>query len=429
MSKNILLITRYFPPLDAIATHRMYAWAKYLTEAGYEVSVLTTDKKGQVVEPWNWDCSSFHLCELSYWDPICALGLEKKKLLGKPKKGAWWKGQLKAFYRQRMNERMPSRTDPWVFPACRELKRRKRRGASYDWVISSYGPPSAHIVGAYAKKLYGARWLADYRDLWIENHVFAGVWPFTLLEQVIERRCVGQADALSTVSSPLARVLQTKFPHLPTWVLENGFEPSLIDEAVKGEEESKQAGGLRIVYTGSIYRGKRDPSPLFRAIQSLERKGEVEKGAIQVEFYGSNQGDLLPLIEEAGAEAFAHDHGYVSQEEAYRIQHRAGALLFLESPRPDVDGILTGKLFEYLYSRTPILAVGVSDQTVPGQLIERLQGGRVCGEDLFLIERALKELLERKTPWEKDWERIGEYSRKKQVARLVERLEGGDHVE
>ncbi|MCB1135168.1 MAG: glycosyltransferase, partial [Chlamydiia bacterium] len=393
---KVLLISRYFPPLDAIATHRMYAWAKYLDRLGCEVTVLTTSKQGQCVSEWNWDRSRFEVLELDYWDPILACGFQKGDAIEEAAKPKGWKGRIKAglkrFYRERMNERMPSRTDPWLFPARRKLRCLRKEGRCFDCVISSYGPPACHLLGRYAQKIFGARWIADYRDLWLENHVFAGLWPFTLLERALEFLHVRHADGISTVSDALATVLQSKFPLVPVTVIENGFEPELIQSAHSHYFDDAPPR-FRIVYTGSIYRGKRDPSPLFRVLEDLRDEGIIRDDEVEVLFYGSQSADLPELIEKAKLGDMVRMCGYVGQQDAYAIQKSADLLLFLEAPRPDIDGILTGKLFEYLYVDTPILAIGVDHHTAAGQLILEARAGAVCGTSEPQIRQACLHFL------------------------------------
>jgi hypothetical protein len=42
---RILIVSTFFPPLNSIASHRPYSWARYWTLAGHDVTVLTTEKQ------------------------------------------------------------------------------------------------------------------------------------------------------------------------------------------------------------------------------------------------------------------------------------------------------------------------------------------------------------------------------------------------
>ncbi len=429
VNKRILLITRYFPPLDSTATSRMYSWAKYLHRAGFGVSILTTSKQGQVVLPYEADVSFLDLHEVGYFDPITFAGFDKKSTLGKMAGNGNVRGLKRKFlsgmtrlYRERMNERMPGRTDPWILPAVSELRRQRARGITYDHIISSYGPPSCHIVGRCAKRIFDAPWLADYRDLWKENHVYSGLWPFTAFENIIEKNVVSHADAITTVSRYLADVLQQKFPKIPVSVIENGYDTE--EMTAGGGDYFDDHARMRIIYAGSIYRGKQDPSPLFRAVRELMDAGEIDKSAIEVLFWGSAAGNLEELIDSSGASEFARHCGTVSKNDSLRIQKSADALLFLEWGDKSVKDILTAKLFEYIASDKPILALGITRNTSVGRLIEKSGAGLVCGNDIDEIKEAVRKLLHRSFVPRRNRDLIGLFSRKAEVDRLIRCLDG-----
>ncbi len=423
--RRILLVTRYFPPLDSVATMRMHAWAKYLDARGWDVSVLTTSKRGQVVTPLNRDLSRFSVTEVPYFDPLALAGVDKSAFVSqqtRPDRGIGRKLQvrLSQFYRQRMNERMPGRTDPWIIPAIGELRRQSRAGKTYQYVISSYGPPSALVVGHAAAKLFGATWVADYRDLWLENHAYAGLWPFTLVERLIETRTVQRrADLITTVSDGLATVLRRKFPGTPIAVIENGFDRPIMDQAPVGFFDD-QPRKFRVVYTGTILRKRQDPSPFFRALKHLSTQGRLDLEKIEVLFFGSSMGDLPQLIETFGLSRTVRYCGAVDHQDAVSIQKSADLLLFLEAHDPHVDGILTGKLFEYLFVETPIFSIGARGRaSAPGKLILKASGGTVCGTDYLEIGDHFMQYMGGHATPHKNRSLIDAFARDRQVDRLI----------
>lgn len=423
-SKKVLLITRYFPPLDSIATIRMFSWAKYLTRHGWQVSVLTTEKHKQSVIPLDLDITPFEVAEIPYFDPITFLGFNKKNLEKNETSGSngkffsKLKNRIVRFYQERMNERMPGRTDPWIFPAINELKRRRNKGIFYDYVISSYGPPSAHLVGFYAKKHLGAKWVADYRDLWLENHIYQGVWPFTYLERLLERSYVRHADMITTVSEPLQEILKSKFSEIPIHVIENGFDPELMDTA-KDDYFDHEKKKFRIVYTGSLYRNQSDPTPFFQALKELYEEKKISEDTLEVLFFGSSIGNLKELILSHQLSKIVFYCGSVSLANAYRVQKSSDLLLFLSSPDPKNDGVLTGKLFEYLYVDVPILGIGIRQQSQPGKLITQTGSGIIFESDVASIKKSLLDLIKGNYEMKKNHQMIMNFTREKQVERLV----------
>ena len=87
MTKRILIIGRYFPPLDSIASLRLYSWAKHFRDRGAEVTILTTSKEKQVMVPLDVDTRGIEILELPYFDPITRLTGEKKQVLAAAKGG------------------------------------------------------------------------------------------------------------------------------------------------------------------------------------------------------------------------------------------------------------------------------------------------------------------------------------------------------
>lgn len=425
--KRVLLITRYFPPLNCIATLRMYAWAKFFSKWGWEVEVLTTSKHGQNHIPLDLDTSFTTVHEVPYFDLLSLTNIEKAvksqaKSFKKKTLFNRFKNFLVKVYRERLNERIPGRTDLWFFPASKYLKEMKKQGKSFDYIISSYGPPMCHILGAKAKQIFQAKWLADYRDLWLENHVYKGLWPFTLFEKLLEKRFVSQADHLTTVSFALAKELERKFPKIPVEVVENGFDKDLM-QGIPNDFFKDEAKKFRVVYTGSIYRQKRDPSPLFAAVRELYEEKKITPDQLELRFYGAAVGDLHELIEKHQVEEFADHYGLVGQKEAFHIQESADALLFLEMPNPKIDGNLTGKLFEYLFASPPILAVGINRKMESGRLIQQANGGYICGQDVKAIKDSLQQLMAKSSLFEKKKEVIARYSRETQAIKVMELLQ------
>jgi glycosyltransferase involved in cell wall biosynthesis len=106
------------------------------------------------------------------------------------------------------------------------------------------------------------------------------------------------------------------------------------------------------------------------------------------------------------------------------MQRDADALLFLEFEAPGVEGILTGKLFEYLFVQTPIIAVGISKDSAAGQIIENSGRGRAYGKDIQKLADELLQMLktgarsQREQPGELHLD-IRQFSRAAQAERLL----------
>lgn len=280
--------------------------------------------------------------------------------------------------------RLPDVFDFWVRPALRALQ-----DESFDVVVSSFGPPAALRIG-YCLKREGrcCRWVADFRDLWTKNPSFSGFPLVRLYESFLERKLLRKADMLTTVSEPLAFELKKLKPQVE--IFHNGYDPeSKVNDQVQ-LTCSEDDRALHIVYTGSLYWPYQNPLALFQVLRF--RMGQ-QKRKILVHFYGPSFGPLEKLRDEMGLPEVVHFHGVISREEALGLQRKANALLFLESPNtPGREGILTGKLFEYLAAKRPILAVGVSDSSLAGKIISEASAGAAMDQDCKKIDEFLDRL-------------------------------------
>lgn len=151
----------------------------------------------------------------------------------------------------------------------------------------------------------------------------------------------------SQISSELARMHDK-----PVLTVMNGF-----DDRGESTHAPSRSTELRILYTGIVYPGKRDPAPLFAAIKLMGERGR----RVLVDFYGQDLRGVRDAAAAAGIESQVKIHAPVSYSESLRLQAEADVLLLLLWDDPRERGTLTGKVFEYIGSGRPILAIGCRD--------------------------------------------------------------------
>ena len=265
--------------------------------------------------------------------------------------------------------------------------------------------------------------MADYRDLWYGNHFVNRSWLSNRLTDMIEKEFVKKADLITTVSGGFQARLSKRFS-CPVVKIENGFDEESLPEA-SGEWQSyfPDDGKFRIVYTGSIYPGFQDPSPLFEALQLLSQKGFPVESKIEVLFYGSRLGNIQSLVNRYDLHDIVKMPGFVSREDSLRIQNSASALLFLEWEGPAGEGVLAGKLFEYLFAGKPILSVGGhTDQSESISLINKFGAGINAGKSPSLIAETLEQMVDKRLQIAKAGqaqEMLQQYSRKHLAEKMI----------
>ncbi|NYT62136.1 glycosyltransferase [Alcaligenaceae bacterium] len=436
--KRILLISCSFYPQNRISVLRVGQWAKYWASQGHKVTVLTT-RKYSFMGPFGLDGDLPK--EVAVVEVPCRL-IWLQKWLGKHTNNPYASdsncpsidptsrlSRLKSKAREirQYIGSMFDIHDLWVAPA-RKAGMRLLAEQRYDVIVSSYSPPATHVVASKLKAKHPELvWFADFRDLWANNHITAAKGLFKILELAKEHRTIqNRADALITVSAPLAADLQTRHPDLPVWVIENGFDPEEFPswmEAVSADPQLENH--ITICYTGTIYPNRRDPTPLFTAVNDLIDAGLISPDKVSIDFYSQNERELNNIIRLTAANRhnIIKIKGFVTRQASLEAQRKSSLLLLLESSEPDAKGMLTGKIFEYLVSGIPILAVGIDPTHAAAELLERTGTG-ICSNDTEELKQLLLAAIKfnRFSFYDPHKELIAKYSREKQAKSIIDRL-------
>jgi hypothetical protein len=139
---------------------------------------------------------------------------------------------------------------------------------------------------------------------------------------------------------------------LPVLTSYNGFDPE--DFAGMDNVEPFDRGRLTIVHAGVIYPGRRDPTPLFKAIAALSE----DKRKIRCLFYHDANGSVATLVGRYGLGSCVEIRDAIPRPEILRVERQADILLECRWQEAAGDGVIPGKLFEYIGARRPILSIG-----------------------------------------------------------------------
>lgn len=377
MNKRVLVITYYFPPRPGVASLRLRGIAKYLPEFGWDPVILTA-KLPEAPEP------QYHVIETPY--PGDAVALWKDRLGLVPNKGFQEQLGVPRALREGRNSlsgklvkvakaliAYPDDQKHWcsfAVSAGDELVKRDR----FDALLSSSGPVTCHVIAKELKRRHGLPWVADLRDLWTQNHYYPYGSVRRLFERRLEAKTLSAADAVVTVSEPLAKKLRLLHRDKSVIAIPSGYDPDEVASAPLTEE-------FTITYTGQLYQGKRDPAPLFRILAELISEGWLDRRDARVRFYGATEYWLEKEVKRFGLEDVVSLLPQVSRSIALERQRESQVLLLLNWDNPEEIGVYTGKLFEYLAARRPILAVGGPRGVVTDLLEETGTGVHVSREE------------------------------------------------
>jgi len=283
--KKILIISYHFSKKEAIAAIRLRGLAKYLLSFGWESIIVcgdTGENIGFITSEvltndvlTNWKKTLGLSIHSSLKDQLVIPSYKNKKTILDIILNLW--AELFTY---------PDAYKTWINPAiergCEILKNEK-----FDAIISSSGPPSVNLVAASLSKKFNIPWIADFRDLWTQNHYYPYSKIRRFFERRLELRTLSPATILTTVSQPLAEKMQELHKNKKIVVIPNGFDPEQMNQSAPISDK------FSITYTGYLYQGRRDPEPLFRLARELINENLIEPNLLEINFYGYDEGWLI----------------------------------------------------------------------------------------------------------------------------------------
>jgi len=406
---KVLIIANLF-----YASPRIPSLAKYLPEFGWQPIILTTplgeNPDSRFGPPNDFKENNRVIETYGYSSPY-----GKKRLTSK--KYSRVRPFLKLLYKYyREIAHYPDSEKGWR-PFAVKAGDELLKNEDVDAMISSSPPVTAHLIANELKNKYKIPWIADLRDLWSQNanYYYGRIRRF--FDQRLELKTLKLADALVTVSSPMAEKLRMLHRGKRVYTITNGFDPEKISD-----EKASLTSKFTITYTGQIYT-KQDPSKLLVALKDLISERSIDPKDVDVRFYGPENELLEKKSKEYGLLPIVKQHGIVPREIAFEKQRESQLLLLLKWEDPRERGIYSGKVFEYLAAMRPILATGGTDDVIT-ELLNATNAG-IDAQTVENIKRALRELyteykLKGKVGYGGKREEVNKYSYQETARKFVE---------
>ena len=389
---RILLVAFYFPPAGGGGVQRTLKFCKFLPDHGIDVHVLTPeDPKWFATDEGLLDAvpASTVVHRVPFLGPRAASRADALHGVS----GIGRLGVEARFAFERML--VPDKAAPWLataVPAGIRVVRRER----IDVIVSTSPPTSPHLVAEAIAAATGTPLVADFRDSVLDNphrsYEKAGVRAKRAVTRRMVRSVAGRAAALTTATGAIAEEVAGVHPsaRAKTTVIENGADFDDFD-SIPHEATDR----FTIVHAGSFF-GQRTPKPFLRALTAmLERRPDL-RGRVLARFVGELRDEDRAFARGLGIDDAWHEDGFLTYTAALRAQREADALLLLiPHAGGRGDTVLSGKLFEYIAARRPVLAA-VPPNGQAAKLINDLGAGEVVdSDDVPAIAAALEQLADR----------------------------------
>ena len=373
--KKVLIVNYYWPPAGGPGVQRWLKFVKYLPDFGVEPHVYVPENPNYPIvdETLAIETSpAINIIKQPIFEPYALGKLISKKKTNRissgiiTEKNPSWMEKFLLFVRG--NFFVPDARVFWVKPSVRFLKKYLQEN-QIDTLITTGPPHSLHLIGLKLKKELDIRWIADFRDPWttISYHNKLRMLKFVQKKHLrMEQDVLQKANEIIVTSRTLQQAYQ-KMTKKPVSLITNGYDQSDFEICPLDTSFS-------ITHIGSMLSG-RNPVVLWEALKELVKEQPEFKKQLKIRLVGIVGQNVIKALSEIGLMPFVQQLGYVSHEEAVRLQHSAQLLLLAEIDSADTKVIIPGKFFEYLSAKRPILAIGPNDWEI-NELIEQTSSGR-----------------------------------------------------
>ena len=358
-NKKVLIVTYYWPPAGGPGVQRWLKFVKYLPDFGIEpivyipknptyplideglqkeVSYGTKILRNNIIEPYGWASvfSKKNTKKIS-----SGIIPDKKKQSALQRLMLWVRGNLF----------IPDARVLWVRPSVTYLSNYILEN-KIDIIITTGPPHSLHLIGMELKKRLKVEWIADFRDPWTTIGYHKELKLSAKSQQRhkdMEKAVLNTADKV-IVTSPTTKAEFEALTDKPVSVITNGYDMEKITKEPLDEK-------FTLAHIGSFL-SERNPEILWQSLAELVNENEAFKEKFELKLIGAVSQEVFNTIDKYGLSDYVNAIGYVSHDEAIAQQRKSQVLLLVEIDSPDTRCIIPGKLFEYMVSERPILAIG-----------------------------------------------------------------------
>lgn len=395
-SSKLLMINYYFPPVKAVGAVRIANIYKNARDYFEQVHVLTTSNQAifqQEEAPPPYEAVDY-VPTLDFRRILSFFQKNVTYFSSSNKKHPIKKLIIRIIDSFPLNLLIGDGGLLYILAGYRKARKLvKEQGITH--IFSSFRPYSDHAIAFLLKRRFPhLYWIADFRDVQVDPNRKNVLFP--RFQHWCNRQILKKANLLSSVSKSYTKYLRQYNDQV--FCLHNGIETDNI--SFPGLPAYPK---FTLAYTGTVYPELQNPEILLQALQGLISQGRILPEEVQLVLAGRDGEVWQNWVDQYQLSDLLYNLGPLPRPEALKIQHRSHINLLLSWSSKELQGVLTGKLYEYLQPGHPILAIvnGVQDPEFE-DLFDQFQAGLITYNRPAELEKVKAFLLNAYLQWKKD---------------------------
>jgi hypothetical protein len=373
--KKVLIITYYWPPAGGSGVQRWLKFSKYLRGFDIEPVIYTIDNPSYPILDKSSESEipkDLEILKQAIFEPNSMLSFfgrnNKKESAGFLNPNPTFLGKIVQYIRA--NYFIPDARKFWIQPSVNFLSNYLENN-HIDAIITTGPPHSMHLIGLELKKKLGIKWISDFRDPWTEIDYFQQL-PLTKKatkkHQDLEQEVLRKSDMVVVVGETMKEKFLQHTKRIE--VLTNGFDSN--ENSLTQELDQK----FSITHVG-LMNSDRNPTILWKVLNEISNTNPNFKNDLRIKLIGKIDDAVIQDLK-------VFDHNtietipYLDHKDVSKYQASSQVLLLSINEVPSAKGIITGKIFEYLQAKRPILAIGPEDGDA-AMILKNTNAGTIVG--------------------------------------------------
>lgn len=381
---KVLIITYYWPPSGGSGVQRWLKFVKYLPALGWKPHVVAPENPSFTIKDESLlkDVpAEAQIIRLPIWEPYDAF-FKLSGLFGNKnvKQSDFVSTGKKSLFKKlstwvRGNYFVPDARVFWVKPSVKFLENYLKEN-QIDRIVTTGPPHSVHLIGLKLKTQNPSlKWIADFRDPWSEWDLLDTLslsQSARKKHQQLERQVLKSADKVVTIAPYHVQRFEA-LGDRKVDLITNGFDEDDFKDVVNARTSK-----FTIRHVG-IVDELRDPRPVMIALKQLADANPEFANQLTVEFIGNVNSPFKAFVTgDSVLSRFTKFIDTIPHAQLLKLYGETDVQLLVLAFTAIAPGNLPGKMFEYLASGNPILAIGptkgdaadVLRQTQTGEIFE-----------------------------------------------------------